>query len=175
MQFFPDWTSLHPLVVHFPIALLLVAPVLALIGVLARRQRGLAAAALLLMVLGTAGAWLAVGTGEAAGEAAESTPGIEPVLERHGDMAETTGTLFTVLTLAYAALILAPWALKRKPLRVAELAAHGAFLAVYAVAAVYLARTAQQGGLLVHQYGVHAAGQSAPAAENERERHDDRD
>jgi len=170
----PAWNGIHPLVVHFPIALLLVAPVLVLVGIALKRQRAFLFAGLVVMALGTAGAWLAVESGEAAGELAENTPGVEAVLERHGQMAETTRTLFTVLTLVYAALLFAPLALKRQPPRLAEIGAQGAFLAVYAAAAVYLAQTAHQGGMLVHQYGVHAVlGPAAPALEAGRESADD--
>jgi uncharacterized membrane protein len=181
----PGWSSLHPLVVHFPIALLLIAPVLALVGLLIKQQRAFLFAALLLMAIGTASAWLAVGTGEAAGELAGRGPGVERVLERHSEMAETSRTLFTLLTLVFAALLLAPVALKRPLPRLAEIGGHGAFLALYAVAAIFLGRTAHQGGLLVHQYGVHALQLSgAPAApqaqgetesESEEARDDDRD
>ena len=146
----PTWSELHPVAVHFPVALLLVAPLFVLIAVLAR-QRALFAAALLLMALGTAGAWVAVATGEEAKERIEGNAKLEAAAEEHGEMAETARTIFTVLTLAYGALVIAPWALKRTPHRIAELAAHGAFLAVYAAAAVYLAQAAHKGGQLVHE------------------------
>jgi uncharacterized membrane protein len=166
MSSIPEWNALHPLVVHFPIALLLVAPLLAVIGLVVKRQRAFLFAALVLMALGTAGAWLAVATGEAAGKLVESLPGVEDVVEHHGEMAETTATLFTVLTLVYGVLLLAHLALRWQPRRIRELTAHGAFLAVYAAAAVYLTQTAHLGGLLVHQHGVHATvGQGAPAVE----------
>jgi uncharacterized membrane protein len=175
MGFIPDWNGLHPLVVHFPVALLLVAPVLVLVGLALERQRAFLFAGLLVMALGTVGAWVAVETGEAAGELAERMPGVEPVLERHGEMAETTRTLFTVLTLVYAGLLFAPLALKRQPRRLADVGAHGLFLAAYAAAAVYLAQTAHQGGILVHQYGVHALQGAAPTLEAGRGSQEDDD
>ena len=146
----PSWSELHPVAVHFPVALLLVAPLFVLVAALSR-SRGWFAAALLLMALGTAGAWVAVGTGEEAAEQVESQPDLHRAAEAHGEMAETARALFTTLTLAYAALVIAPWALRRKPHRLAELAAHGAFLAVYAASAVYLAQVAHKGGMLVHE------------------------
>ena len=53
----PTWEGLHPLVVHFPIALLLVAPWLVLLGALLAPSRGRPwlFAALTLLALGTAG------------------------------------------------------------------------------------------------------------------------
>jgi uncharacterized membrane protein len=163
----PSWNSIHPLIVHFPIALLLVAPVLVLIGLFTQQLRAFLFAGLVVMALGTVGAWVAVGSGEAAGEAAERAPGAESVLERHSDMAETTRTLFTVLTVVYAGVLFGPMALKRQPRSSPELAAFGSFLLIYAAASAYLAQAAHQGGLLVHQYGVHAlqSGAVAPSTE----------
>jgi uncharacterized membrane protein len=152
----PSWNALHPLIVHFPIALLMVAPILVMVGLLLKGQRTFLTSALLLMVLGTAGAWLAVATGNSAGELAERLPGVKALLERHEEMAETTRTVFTVLTLVFASLIAIPWALRREPPRLVRLGAHVAFLAVYAGALVYLASAAHQGGRLVHELGVHA-------------------
>jgi uncharacterized membrane protein len=152
----PDWNGLHPLVIHFPIALLVVAPLLVLIGLLVKGQRPFLSAALLLMALGTLGTWVAVATGEAAGQLADRAGAVGPLLERHEELAETTRSLFTVLTLVFAALQLTPRALRREPSRRATLAAHALFLALYAFALTGLARTAHQGGLLVHQQGVHA-------------------
>ena len=152
----PAWSAAHPAVVHFPIALLGVAPILIFVGLLTRRAPAFLAAALLVMALGTASAWLAVATGGAAAHVAEGTPGIEPLLEQHEEMAESARTIFTVLTLVFAALLSLPLALKRELPRSIRVGSYGALLAVYAGALVYLATTAHQGARLVHEKGVHA-------------------
>ena len=36
----PSWDGLHPLIIHFPIALLLVAPLLVLVGALLKPEKG---------------------------------------------------------------------------------------------------------------------------------------
>jgi uncharacterized membrane protein len=151
----PSWFGLHPLVVHFPVALLLAAPVLVLLALFARdRARPCAVAALAVMAMGTIGAWVAVASGEAAGQVAERTPDITRIMMEHEELAETVRAVFTALTLVYAALILAPRILRREMPRKAALAAGIAFLALYAAACLLVADTAHLGGRLVHQYGV---------------------
>ncbi|HSP15345.1 MAG TPA: DUF2231 domain-containing protein [Thermoanaerobaculia bacterium] len=155
----PPWDSLHPLVIHFPIALLLVAPLFLFIGAVMRVERGrlFAFAALLLMVLGTAGAWLAVATGESAAEVTAPNAAMKANIEQHEELAESTRAVFTVLTLAYAAIVLLPF-LQGQARRMITTALPLAFLVIYVAGAVLLAKTAHEGGRLVHELGS-----SAPA------------
>ena len=153
----PPWTGLHPLIVHFPIALLLVAPLLIVLSVLLRRHRGgFGAAALVLMLVGTVAAFVAVSTGEAAGDLAERTPGVAAALERHGELAETTRTIFAVLTGMFVVIYAAPLVRRREWPNGLYVALSLVFLTFYAGGAVTLVNTAHLGGQLVHQYGVRA-------------------
>lgn len=155
----------HPLVVHFPVALLLVAPLLILFGLVWRgRVQGLMAAALVLMALGTAGTYLAVASGEAAGEMADKSGAVASVIERHEALAERTRLLFTLLTVAFAALLFVPRLRGRAvPPRVFA-AATLVFLVLYGFGALSLANTAHQGGRLVHELGVRAVMPPSPSA-----------
>jgi uncharacterized membrane protein len=154
----PSWTELHPLVIHFPIALLLVAPLFIVGGILVNPQKGrpFLIAALVLMMLGTAGTFFAVATGEAAGEVAQRTAAVSTVLERHEDLAETTRIVFSVLTLIFAALLFLPRLLKREATMISARILPLAFLLFYSAGAVILVNTAHNGGRLVHELGIHA-------------------
>ena len=152
----PSWDGLHPLIVHFPIALLLIAPLFVLIGILVRRGRTFLWAALLLMAIGTTATFFAVSTGEAAGKLAERTPQINAVLERHEELAETTRAVFSVLTLLFAAILVAPTAFGRLRRPAFETVLPLLFLLFYGAGVALLANTAHNGGRLVHELGVQA-------------------
>ena len=153
----PAWDASHPLVVHFPIALLLAAPALVVLGLLLPGQRGWLFAALTVMALGTAGAFLAAATGEAGENAAESIPAAKAVLDRHEDLAELARNLFLGLTALFAGSIAAAHLLGGRWRRAHSLAAGAVFLLAYAGACTVLINAAHEGGRLVHEFGVRAA------------------
>lgn len=180
----PTWDALHPIIIHFPIALFLTAPVLILLGALLPQKlaRGFLLAALVMMTLGTIGAFIAVSTGEAAGELAERwRPGVESVLERHEELAETTRTVLAILTGVFAVVAVGPMFFKKPLPRIAHAGIHLGFLVLFIPAGLLLANTAHLGGTLVHEYGVHAlmpgsAGGPAAAPDYSAPlRHDDDD
>ncbi|MBK9088235.1 MAG: hypothetical protein IPL90_03975 [Holophagales bacterium] len=159
----PSWDGLHPLIVHFPVALLLVAPLLVLLALVLRaHRRGLLLAALVLMAVGTATTWIAVETGEAAGKLADRTPEVNAVLEHHEELAESTRAIFTVLTLVFAGMVFAPVLLRREPGEVVTVALALLFLLVYGAGTLVLSNTAHNGGRLVHELGVRSLMPAAP-------------
>jgi uncharacterized membrane protein len=162
----PTWDGLHPLIIHFPIALLLIAPIFILLGIMLHRK-GLhfSMAALILMILGTVSLFVALKTGEAAGELAERSPQIMQVLQHHEELAETTRSIFTSLTIIFSAIILGPRLLKRSLRFVPALALHGGFLLLYMAGTLVLVNTAHNGGRLVHELGVHALMDAAPSGD----------
>lgn len=162
----PSWDALHPLVVHFPIALLLMAPLFIVVGMFVRAERRPAflVAALILMVCGTVATFVAVASGEAAGRLAERNAAVDTVLERHEELGETSRAVFATLTLAFAAVLFGPRLLRRELGRGAALAVLSAFLVAYAAGAVLLANTAHNGGRLVHELGVTATMASTPTS-----------
>ena len=154
----PGWDGLHPLIIHFPIALLLMAPILVVVGAMLSPAKGrpYLIAALILLLAGTASIYVAVQTGEAAGKLAERSPGIESILENHEFLAERTQAVFSVLSVIFVALIAVPWLLQRADTRLATTILPLAFLVLYSAGALLLVNTAHNGGRLVHEFGVRA-------------------
>ena len=167
----PSWDALHPLVIHFPIALLLVVPFLIVTGALRPPERGhtILYVALALMIAGTLGTFLAVATGEAAGRIAERTPQIDTVLERHEQLAEATRIAFSVLTAVFAAILLIPVILKKTSNRLVSTGLPLAFLVLYGGGILLLTNTAHNGGRLVHEFGVTAAVKHSPLPAGEQQ------
>ena len=155
---FPTWDSLHPLIIHFPIVLLLLSPLLLLISVAVSpsKARPYMLVALLVLLLGTASLFVAVSTGEAAGELAERGGAINGVLESHEELASETRIIFSILSTILLGIVALPIALRRKDSRLFSTLLPVTFLALYSVGAVFLVNTAHQGGRLVHEFGVHA-------------------
>ena len=154
----PNWTELHPLVIHFPIAWLLVAPFFIIAGIVMNPSKGrpFLVAALSLMVLGTVGTVVAVLTGEAAAEVAHRTAAMSAVLERHQELAETTRDIFGLLSAIFASILFVPRFLRRETTTAAARILPLGFLLFYAAGIVVLVNTAHNGGRLVHEFGVHA-------------------
>jgi uncharacterized membrane protein len=161
----PGWDGLHPLVIHFPVALLLIAPLFLVLSALsARHATGFSVSALILLAIGTAAAYVAVETGEAAAELADRTEAITAGIMRHQAMADRTVVVFSAITVTYAILLALPLLVKRLAAKRARV-----FVAVLMIAAVLggglqVAATAHQGGMLVHKLGVHAMQPPEPAS-----------
>jgi uncharacterized membrane protein len=151
----PNWQELHPLVIHFPIVLLLLAPLFVVLGAALRseRSRMFLISALILMLLGTASLYISTQTGDAASRQHQLSPQVSAVLLQHRTMAAETRTNFTVVTAMYGLLLLLTL---RFRLDVGELAAFlpVAFIAFYALGICQLLSIAHLGGQLVHKFGL---------------------
>ncbi|HEY3399175.1 MAG TPA: DUF2231 domain-containing protein [Geothrix sp.] len=152
----PPFNHLHPVIVHFPIGLLAMAPALFLLGALwPAQRRGIHAVALGLLVLGLLGALAALATGEAAESFARRTPELRAALEHHEVSAQWTAAIFGLLTVAWFAHL----GLSRfrhrdlPPGAVRALFILWLLVSVMGVAA--LLRTGHLGGRMVHELHTH--------------------
>ena len=153
----PGWDGLHPLVIHFPIALLLVAPLFVLLGaVMPRRGRAFSVTALILLVVGTAFIFVAVETGEAAAQLADDSPQVRAVIERHEELAEATNATFSMIAVAFAILLAAQWWFAKLRSPRVHVPVHAGFVLLLLIAGLLLANAAHQGGRLVHELGIRA-------------------
>lgn len=153
----PPWEGIHPLLVHFPVALLVLAPLPALAALLVPGRRVLlTAVAFAVVALGALGAVLAAASGEAADESVQArgleTPAVHETLEEHEELAETTRTAAIVLMLAFGGSLIA--FRKGKTTGGAAAGIGLALLAGTLAVAVLVANTAHSGGQLVHRHGV---------------------
>ncbi len=147
MTLIPDWMpNIHPLIVHFPIALLIVAVFADLLGLILRRYPWLKTAALWLYVLGAVGTIAAYLTGKEAAEMVHFPAPAYAVVSTHADLALNTMLFFSIYALAR---ILSAW---KKWDRFNSVAI--GLLLVAAGGAGLIQQTAERGGELVFRYGV---------------------
>jgi uncharacterized membrane protein len=154
----PSWDAMHPLLIHFPIVLLLLSPLFVVIAAAIRppKNRPFLTSALITLLLGTVSLFMAASSGEEAADLADRSGGVNAVLAAHEAMASTTEIVFSVLLSLFVVLYLWPKLFSRPQTRVGSTLAPVVFLAAYAVGLVYLVNTAHAGGRLVHEFGVHA-------------------
>lgn len=133
---------LHPIAVHFPIALLPLGLTLGLWSRLRGRPAWSAEAASWLLWLGAAAAWAALGLGLLAEDRAPHVPAAWHALHEHEELAWWTAGLFTFLSVWR-------WRLGRRW--------EEAFLAAWLAAICVLLATAYHGGELVYFFGVGVA------------------
>jgi uncharacterized membrane protein len=168
---------MHPLVVHFPIALLLFAAVFVVLAIIVpKRGWWFSVSALILLIGGTAGAFVSVSTGEAAMNVAEGDGENEDemwdIMDQHADKMEQARNSFVVLTVIYAGIVVLPLLVKSLQSWKFVVPTNLIFLAALMWANAALANGAHLGGRLVHEFGVRAAlapeGEAA-ASEDEEE------
>jgi uncharacterized membrane protein len=154
----PTWDSLHPLIIHFPIVLLLLSPLFILISAVLPppKSRPYMATALIILVLGTVSLYIAASTGESAAELAERGGAMNAVLQAHESLASETKIVFSGLCAIAIGTLVVSRLLRRQETRLSSTLLPLAFLALYSVGILFLVNTAHAGGRLVHEFGVHA-------------------
>ena len=158
----PGFPSLHVLVIHFPIALLTLAPLFDIGCMVLRDRVWLDRAAAALYVMGSIGAGVAYLTGErAAATAGEIAPAAESALADHENIAFLTLMALAVVTLVRVGVT---W-LARHDRKVTIGALRLAAIPITLAGLLMLAITADRGGRLVYHYGVGVSPQNVGTLE----------
>ncbi|HET9100217.1 MAG TPA: DUF2231 domain-containing protein [Acidobacteriaceae bacterium] len=167
----PAWEALHPLIIHFPIVLLLMSPLFIVVSAVLPPPRGrpYMMTAIFLLILGTASLFIATATGKAAARLVERGGGVDAVLETHQNFASETIIVFSELSIILLGIFLLPRILRRRETRLFSTVLPLTFLAFYFGGIVFLVNTAHTGSRLAYEFGVHAlisatTGQSAASA-----------
>jgi len=160
MQLLPDWMSnIHPLIIHFPIALLIIAVIADLASLLFNRYEWLRPASIALYTVGALGTIAAYFSGKQAADIVDFPPPSYPVISEHADLA-----LYTMLFFGIYALI--RLFLRWKALDQKSLVAWGLFF--IAAGGLFLIKaTADHGGELVYRFGVGTAALSVQSEEKD--------
>ena len=143
-----DIAALHPQIVHFVIALLIVGVIFRVIS-LTPWLKFTGPAATSLILIGTVAAVLAVKSGDEAHGPAERIPGARPAVETHEEWGKRAKNIFLVV----AALEIAVFVLRRnerqfKLMKIARVAS--AAVGLFGVFALY--ETGEHGGEIVYEY-----------------------
>lgn len=134
----------HPLIVHFPIALLLTS-ILADLLALLRPGSVFKEVAFFLLILGVIGAIVAGMSGDRAAETVSDLPALRGVIEQHEDFA--TGTIWLFLALLLSRLYMV---IKGRFVSIFRTV----YIVVSLIAGGLLVATGYSGGKLVYEYGA---------------------
>ena len=153
----PGWDAFHPAVSHFPIALLVVAPALLLVGLLSPgRRNGLLTLAFAFTLAGTLGVYLSAASGDAARDVASKAPAIAAAIAEHESLGSLVRAMFSVLVVLFAALLYGPRLLRKSLAPATSTTLACVLLVLFVVALLPLYNAAHSGAILVHRLGVHA-------------------
>ena len=150
---------MHPLVIHFPIVLLLLSPLFVLISAALSPSRGrpYMTVALIILLLGTISLFVAAESGEAAAALAERGGPVDAVLASHESLASEAQIIFLGLCAVLVGIVALPRILSCQETRLTSTFLPLAYIVLYSAGIFVVVNTAHVGGRLVHEFGVHAA------------------
>ncbi|HRN54005.1 MAG TPA: hypothetical protein PK788_10945, partial [Gemmatimonadaceae bacterium] len=160
----PTLAQIHPQVVHFAIALLLVGVLFRLIS-LSGRLKFTNHAAAVLLILGTIAVFVSVKSGDAAHGPVERIPGARPIVVEHEEAAELLENIFTgVVILEALALGFAVVPRTHRFVKITHVAS--ALVGIWGGWTLY--QTAELGGQIVYKYAGGPGLRSGEPADVER-------
>lgn len=154
----PPYEGLHPIIVHFPIAILMMAWVPMLLGLVDKKRRMTwLFGGLLMLIVGTGFAFFAVMTGSATEHAVDrSSQVIRKAIHEHEETAELARNLFIGVTVIYLFVLIAISKIGPSKKKMVGFVGGLLILISYGLGALALVNAGHEGGLLVHQLGVRA-------------------
>ncbi|HEX7423748.1 MAG TPA: DUF2231 domain-containing protein [Terriglobales bacterium] len=155
LSMIPGWDGLHPMIIHFPIVLFVLAPLFLLFAAFTRTDRRsmVLCSALILMVLATISLYLAFETGGTAGTLIKRRAEITTVVEHHQEFADLSRSSFTAATALFSLVLLIRRLLHLHTRELTAVLPLG-FVAFYGLGLFWLIHTAYNGERLVHEFGV---------------------
>lgn len=147
MQLTPEWApNIHPLLVHFPIVLLIAAILFDATGLVFKKLKWLEKSALLLYLVGTIAIVVTYFTGQSAADSIDIPSKAIPAVTDHADWAEITLWFFIVFSVVRLSIGL--W------IKSVKLAITGFIIIIGFVGIYLLYQTGDHGAKLVFGYGL---------------------
>jgi uncharacterized membrane protein len=147
MQMLPDWIpNIHPLVVHFPIAILIIAIFTDLLSLMIKKHNWIQHCAFFLYTIGTVAAMAAYLSGRLAADSVHLPPMANPVLNHHSDFALIT-VLFFIFYTGIRFIVL--WKGGKRYILISSITL------LFSLPGIYLIyETSEHGAELVYKHGV---------------------
>ncbi len=153
----PAWGEAHAMIIHFPIAILLTAPLFILVGLFFKKNgKFFNYSALILMLLGFFGLAIALASGEASADLVSIPKKALETLEKHKELSIIARNLYAGLIMIFALLIYVPLMIKKELTPSLNRIVSILFVVVYMFCSLSLINAADTGKALVHTYGVKA-------------------
>lgn len=161
MNLLPDWApNIHPLIIHFPIALISLAILLDLLSLILKQHNWLKTTSLTLYTFGAISTVTAYISGKQAAGSVNVPSDAYPVLNHHADLALIT-MIFFLIYVTLRLIIIKKEFSQKMPVRIA-------LFLIGIIGFYYVVETAEHGAQLVFMYGLGTKEAIASQSKNEQ-------